>query len=239
MKKKPKIIAPRIANKSGYQVQDVWFHRAKAAGYRARSAFKLLQIHEETNIIRPGTLVLDLGCAPGSWLQVLSKIVGETGHILGVDLQQVDKFAQKNITTFVGDMTSEETYKKIQDYLVAEKQKTVTEDAEETWKKHEVWGLNDRYQRFDLITSDVAPRTTGRNDDDQYHSAMLCLEVLKIAEKCLSHGGCLVMKIFVGRDLALVMAKAKSMFRKVQCIKPDACRDRSFEEYVVCQGFRS
>lgn len=75
MKKKQKIIAPRTSNKSGYQIQDVWFHRAKAAGYRARSAFKLLQIDEETPIIKSGMIVLDLGCAPGSWLQVLSKQV--------------------------------------------------------------------------------------------------------------------------------------------------------------------
>lgn len=75
IKKKPKIIAPRVANKAGYQVKDTWFHKAKAAGYRARSAFKLIQIQEETRIIQPGMTVLDLGCAPGSWLQVLSKII--------------------------------------------------------------------------------------------------------------------------------------------------------------------
>lgn len=73
--KKQKIIAPRTPNKAGYQIQDVWFHRAKSAGYRARSAFKLLQIQEELKVIQLGMTVLDLGCAPGSWLQVLSKCV--------------------------------------------------------------------------------------------------------------------------------------------------------------------
>jgi 23S rRNA (uridine2552-2'-O)-methyltransferase len=68
---------------------------------------------------------------------------------------------------------------------------------------------------------------------------MLCLEVLKIADELLAPGGNLVMKIFVGRDLALVLQKAKTMFKKIQTIKPDACRDRSFEEYVVCQGFKN
>ncbi len=90
-----------MANKGGYQIQDIWFHRAKAAGYRARSAFKLLQIQEKIDIIKPDMIVLDLGCAPGSWLQVLSKLVGENGRILGVDLQVVEKFSQKNITTMV------------------------------------------------------------------------------------------------------------------------------------------
>ena len=117
MKKKSKIIAPRIANKAGYQVQDIWFHKAKAAGYRARSAFKLLQIQEETGLIRAGDIILDLGCAPGSWLQVITKLVGEEGRVLGIDLQQVDKFAQKNITTFVGDMTVNESHEKIKKYL--------------------------------------------------------------------------------------------------------------------------
>lgn len=68
---------------------------------------------------------------------------------------------------------------------------------------------------------------------------MLCLEVLKIAEKFLTPGGSLIMKIFVGRDLGLVLSKAKNMFKKIQTIKPVACRDRSFEEYVVCKGFKS
>ncbi len=141
--------------------------------------------------------------------------MGENGRILGVDLQEVKKFAQKNITTFVGDMTADETHIIMKNYL-------------------REMGLN----TCDLITSDVAPRTTGRNDDDQYHSAMLCLEVLKVAEKFLAPGGNLAMKVFVGRDLARVMEQAKKRFKIVKCIKPDACRDRSFEEYVVCKGFK-
>jgi 23S rRNA (uridine2552-2'-O)-methyltransferase len=75
--KKKKIKAPRIANRGGYQVQDTWFHKAKAAGYRARSAFKLIQLEEDMHIIKPGMAVIDLGCAPGSWLQVLINTVGE------------------------------------------------------------------------------------------------------------------------------------------------------------------
>ncbi|MBP6921371.1 RlmE family RNA methyltransferase [Candidatus Gracilibacteria bacterium] len=239
LKKKKKIVAPRVANKAGYQVQDVWFHRAKAAGYRARSAYKLLQIQEKTSLIRPDTLALDLGCAPGSWLQVLSQIVGENGRILGVDLQEVDKFSQKHITTLVGDMMASETHEKIRDYLSEIQAEKMTND-EGKIADHQVWGINDRDKLgFQLITSDVAPKTTGRTDDDQYHSAMLCLEVLKIAEKFLTPGGSLVMKIFVGRDLGQVLHKAKYMFKKIQTIKPVACRDRSFEEYVVCKGFNS
>ncbi len=182
---------------------------------------------------------LDLGCAPGSWLQILSKTIGETGKILGIDLQEVERFTQKNITTLVGDMTAPATHAKVSEYLqsLVEQKNAAVDKAEEAG----VWGLAEnkkvKKQYFQIITSDVAPKTTGRNDDDQYHSAMLCLEVLKIADKFLAPGGSLVMKIFVGRDLALVMKQSKAMFKKVQCIKPDACRDRSFEEYVVCQGF--
>ena len=114
------------------------------------------------HIIKPGMAVIDLGCAPGSWLQVLTNAVGEGGRVLGIDLQEVKKFAQKNVTTYVGDMTTPETHEVMRQYLKG-------------------MGL----KNCDLITSDVAPRTTGRNDDDQYHSAMLCLEVVKIAEKFL------------------------------------------------------
>lgn len=167
------------------------------------------------HIIKPDMTVIDLGCAPGSWLQVLIKEVGENGRVLGIDLQEVKKFAQKNVTTYVGDMTVPETHAVMRDYLSE-------------------MGL----KNCDVITSDVAPRTTGRNDDDQYHSAMLCLEVVKIAEKFLVPGGNLVMKVFVGRDLAKVMEKTKKIFKVVKCIKPEACRDRSFEEYVVCKGYR-
>lgn len=213
--KKLKIKTPRIANRWGYQVQDTWFLKAKAAGYRARSAFKLIQLEESMHIIQPGMAVIDLGCAPGSWLQVLTNTVGEWGRVLGIDLQEVKKLAQKNITTYVGDMTAPETHAVMRQYL-------------------KEMGL----RNCDLITSDVAPRTTGRNDDDQYHSAMLCLEVVKIAEKFLVPGGNLVMKVFVGRDLAKIMEKTKKIFKVVKCIKPEACRDRSFEEYVVCKWYR-
>jgi 23S rRNA (uridine2552-2'-O)-methyltransferase len=127
----------------------------------------------------------------------------------------VKKFAQKNITTLVGDMTHESTHTAVKKYFSD-------------------MGL----RRCDLITSDVAPNTTGRNDDDQYNSSMLCLEVIKIADKFLAPGGNLVMKIFVGRDLNRVLDQAKNKFKIVKCIKPEACRDRSFEEYVVCKGYR-
>jgi 23S rRNA (uridine2552-2'-O)-methyltransferase len=114
-------------------------------------------------------------------------------------------------------------------------------EIEKTKEEAGIWWVNDnpklRTKYFNLITSDVAPKTTGRNDDDQYHSAMLCLEVLKIAEKLLAPGGNLIMKIFRGRDLGLVLSEAKKKYNKIQCIKPPACRDRSFEEYVVCRGF--
>ncbi len=186
-------------------------------------------------------VVLDLGCAPGSWLQVLSKTVGPEGCVLGIDLQQVDKFAQKNIKTFVGDMTSPTSHQEMRNFLreVQMEGKEIERSKEEVG----IWGINDnpkvRTKYFHLITSDVAPKTTGRNDDDQYNSAMLCLEVLKITEELLAPGGNLVMKIFVGRDLAQVLQKAKTMFTKIQTLKPDACRDRSFEEYVICRGFRN
>jgi 23S rRNA (uridine2552-2'-O)-methyltransferase len=136
MKKKPKIVAPRVANKAGYQVQDNWFHKAKAAGYRARSAFKLIQIQEETGIIRPNMVVLDLGCAPGSWLQVLSKTVGPDGRVFGIDLQPVEKFPQKNIATFVGDMTSPDSYDEMKSFL-----RDVREEGKEIEKTKEEAGI--------------------------------------------------------------------------------------------------
>lgn len=142
--------------KAQYIVRDDYFYEAKRLGYRARSAFKLLEIQEKYNIIKPGMRVLDIASAPGSWLQVLVKMVGPTGVIVGVDIQKIEGFGHQNIHLFQGDVF-------------------VTEPIIEFLKKHDI-------VQTDCITSDIAAHTTGQTGVDQYRSVELNLAILDIAD---------------------------------------------------------
>ena len=151
------VIAPKKkTGKPQYIVRDDYFYEAKRLGYRARSAFKLLDIQEKYNIIKPGMQVLDIASAPGSWLQVLVKMVGPTGVIMGVDIQKIEGFGHQNIHVFQGDVF-------------------VTEPIIEFLKKYDI-------EQVDCITSDIATHTTGQTGVDQYRSVELNLAILDIAD---------------------------------------------------------
>ncbi len=150
IKKKKKTGKPQ------YIVRDEYFYEAKKLGYRARSAFKLLEIQEKYNIIRTGMKVLDIASAPGSWLQVLVKMVGPTGVIAGVDIQKIAGFGHQNIHVFQGDVF-------------------VTEPIIKFLKGHDI-------VQVDCITSDIASHTTGQTGVDQYRSVELNLAILDIAD---------------------------------------------------------
>lgn len=191
-----------------YQVQDRWFREAKRLGYRARSAFKLLEIQEKFKILKSGISVLDLGAAPGSWLQIEEEIVGPKGAIIGVDLQKIEplRFAK---TAVLNAFSSE-----LDEYL----------DSVHP-------------QPFSVILSDMAPATTGTFSVDQYRSVELCLRVLEVAKKRLKPGGAMVAKIFLGEDFNDFWGEVKPLFQSSACFKPKSCRDRSFEQFAVLRGF--
>jgi 23S rRNA (uridine2552-2'-O)-methyltransferase len=195
-----------------YQVQDKYFLKAKQEGYRARSAFKLLDIDQKFRIIHPGQKVLDLGSAPGSFLQVLAKGVGPKGFVYGLDLQKIAPFSQPNIKTAVCDILDEEAVATL-----------FTE-----------WNLG----ALDLITSDLAPNTSGIRDVDQARSAELVEMAWKFSEKHLRKGGDFIAKVFQGEDLNQLLPMFKSNFRKVSFMKPPSCRDRSFETFIICLGYK-
>lgn len=139
-----------------YIIKDEFFFEAKRLGYRARSAFKLLELQERYNIIRPGMQVLDLASAPGSWLQVLAKHVGPTGLVAGVDIQRVEPLGYPNVHLFQGDVF-------------------VPAPIVEFLKGRGVTTL-------DCLTSDIAPSTTGQTGVDQYRSVELNLAIMDIAD---------------------------------------------------------
>ena len=185
-----------------YIVQDSLFKKAKKDGYRARSAYKLLEIDNKFKIFKYGQNVLDLGAAPGSWLQVAAEKTN--GRVIGVDLKEMEPL--KDTITLACDVFSEE-------FNIHMKNCNVTE--------------------FDVILSDMAPKTTGISDVDQYASVELNLEALSIMDKYLKTGGWGVFKIFRGEDFNDFWFEAKKAFPKMKTFKPKACRDRSFELYCV------
>lgn len=200
-----------------YSPQDHYFHLAKKRGFRARSAFKLEEILTKfPNLFPQNATVLDLGAAPGSFLQVLEQLLQKQGNLMGVDLQKIDPLAPK--TQLVqGDVFGEEVEDLIQQWLHSE----------------------DGKSQIDLITADLAPKTSGMRDVDQWKSVELNQQVLALAARFLRSGGNLITKIFVGEDFQeFWMEEFKPLFQKSRTYKPKACRDRSFETYLIGQGFK-
>lgn len=188
-----------------FQPKDKYFYRAKDKGYRARSAFKLLEIQDKFKILSKGMKVLDLGAAPGSWLQVTSEIVGERGKVIGIDLEVIEAVGG-NTDTIKVDL--------------------YTEDAERIIRQADGNG-------FDAVLSDLAPKTTGVREVDQARSMELNLRVIELAEQFLKRKGDLIIKIFQSGDLKMIVEKLKTIFEEVNVFKPKASRERSFEVYVI------
>ena len=190
-------------------LHDEYFKKAKADGYAARSAYKLLEIQRRHKLLRAGDRVLDLGCAPGSWMQVTSEIIGDEGRLVGIDLKAVRLALPANVTTVVGDI-----------------EKTNPDEL------FELAG-----DEFDVVLSDMAPNTSGHGDD--LVSARSCREVLAVAMRTLREGGKLAMKILEGSEYPAVLQETKQIFRASKGLKPKATRDASREMFIIGEGFRA
>ena len=200
------------------KLQDAYFRQAKAEGYLARSAYKLKEIDERHRLFRKGDRVLDLGCAPGSWLQTASEAVGKTGVVVGIDLLDTNPVA-----TSWGEAT-----------VIAEIGDAFAASADHLLP-HIRNDLNPG-RFFDVVISDMAPNTSGHGDD--FASARLCRRVLELLPDVLRPGGNLTMKIFEGADYMNVVRETQAIFTKAQGFKPRACREVSKETYIVARGFR-
>ncbi|MFB6142303.1 MAG: 23S rRNA (uridine(2552)-2'-O)-methyltransferase [Halorientalis sp.] len=186
--------------------RDKYYNRAKQEGYRSRSAYKLIQLDEAADLISAGDTVVDLGAAPGGWLQVASERVGEGGAVVGVDRQRIDPI--EGVETVRGDMTDEETRAEVRE-VVGE---------------------------ADLVVSDMAPNMTGEYDLDHARSVHLARQALAVAGDVLGPGGDFVAKVFDGRDLAALEADVEGEFEYVRQVRPEASRDASSELYLVGKG---
>ncbi|WP_066411336.1 23S rRNA (uridine(2552)-2'-O)-methyltransferase [Halorubrum aethiopicum] len=190
--------------------RDMYYNRSKQQGYRSRASYKLKQLDEEADLLSPGDTVVDLGAAPGGWLQVAAEAVGEAGTVVGVDLQRIDDLEEHDVETIRGDMTEERT----RHYL----REAVGEGG------------------ADVVVSDMAPNMTGEYSLDHARSVHLARQAFDVAEELLAPGGDFVVKVFQGEDLDAFRDEVAGEFQYVRTVSPPASRDSSSEVYLVAKG---
>ena len=193
-----------------YKPHDSYYQRAKQEGYRSRAAYKLLELQQRYRLLRPGDAVVDLGAAPGGWLQVAANIVGQKGRVIGVDLQNIQPFQQRHVTVIRGDVTTDEIQARIREFLG---------------------------RPADCVISDMAPKLTGIRDADMARCLALNQIALKVAVQFLRPGGSLLIKSFISNELHQFTAEIRQHFSAVQRTKPDATRQSSSEFYFFAKGF--
>ena len=193
--------------------RDEYYNRAKQEGYRARSAYKLIQIDEDAGLIGPDDAVLDLGAAPGGWLQVARERTD--GPVIGVDRQRIDPI--EGVETIRGDLTEAETKTAIRERVTGEE--SDDEDSDD--------------RPIDVVLSDMAPNMTGEYSVDHARSVHLARQALEVALSLLASGGDLAVKVFDGPDLDDLRAEMEAEFEYVRTMRPDASRDSSSELYLV------
>ena len=189
------------------QWEDHLTRRAKSENYPARSVYKLQEMQEKFKIIRKNDKVLDLGCAPGSWMLYAAGEVKESGRVLGIDLKKVDIDLPCNVSA-------------VQDDILNLNNPSFLEEI----------------NKFSVILSDMAPATTGRKDVDALRSFELCRMALKVAEDFLMPDGRFVCKIFQGNDFNSFQKNVKSKFKSCRIFKPESCRKQSREIYIIAKG---
>lgn len=191
----------------GNQWADHLTRRAKAENYPARSVYKLEDIQKKFTVLKKSDKVLDLGCAPGSWLLYAAKIVGDQGRVFGVDLKIVDILLPDNVEA-------------IQDNILNPEKEL----------------LLNKNGKFNAVLSDMAPATTGRKDVDAFKSFELCRMALTVADDFLAPNGHFVCKIFQGNDFNIFQKSVKSKFKDCKIFKPESCRKQSREIYIIAKG---
>ncbi|TNE62065.1 MAG: RlmE family RNA methyltransferase [Alphaproteobacteria bacterium] len=191
------------------QLNDPYVAEAQRLGYRSRAAFKLAEIDDRYQILKGATRVVDLGCAPGGWTQVLTQRLPETTQIIGIDLQEVEPIAGAKM--WVLDFLSEGA----EEELMAE--------------------LNGP---ADIVLSDMANSATGHRKTDQMRTMALCEAALDFAIKVLAEGGTFVAKVLQGGADNDLMRRLQTHFSSVKHLKPPSSRADSKEWFVVAQGFR-
>jgi 23S rRNA (uridine2552-2'-O)-methyltransferase len=189
---------------------DPYVKMAQQQGLRSRSAFKLVELQEKYELIRPGMTVVDLGSAPGGWCQVAKPLVGESGRVVGLDILGMEPV--HGVDFILGDFTEEEPLRELEAVLGD--------------------------QKVDLVLSDMAPNMSGMAAIDQAKAMYLAELALEFVKEHLKQGGDYVVKLFQGTDFDGYVKEVRSLFEKVQVRKPKASRPRSREVYLLARGLR-
>tara|TARA_B100000902_G_scaffold119951_1_gene120331 strand:- start:2300 stop:2911 length:612 start_codon:yes stop_codon:yes gene_type:complete len=190
------------------QRRDTFVRQSKVDGYRARSAYKLIEINEKFKIFKGGMCVIDIGAAPGSWSQYTSKVV-RNGKIISIDLKEMEHI--KNTIQIKGDFTQEEIKNQIKNYLI---------------------------DGSDVVMSDMAVNTTGIKNIDSIQTGELCKEAMIFSKEILSKKGFFISKIFMGGTFNEIVALGKKIFKEVKVFKPKSSRKDSKESFIICKTLR-
>src|SRR5215469_383552 len=193
-----------------YQPHDRYYRKARAQGLVSRAAFKIEEIITRSKLVRRDARILDLGCAPGGWLVILTRAVGPAGRVVGVDLTRCASPPPPAVT-IVGDITDEKTLERA------------------------LGALGDS---ADLVTSDLAPKLSGITARDQAQSERLLAAARNFARRALKPGGAMVAKVFMGADFKQMVEDFEREFERVEVTRPAATRPGSSELYVIARGFR-
>ncbi|MDA9150377.1 RlmE family RNA methyltransferase [Candidatus Pelagibacter sp.] len=190
------------------QRRDAYVRQSKVDGYRARSAYKLIEIDEKFKIFKGGLTVIDIGAAPGSWSQYASKVV-RNGKIISIDLKEMEPI--DNTFQIKGDFTEDETQQKIKEFLTG---------------------------KSDVVMSDMAVNTTGIKNIDSIQTGELCKEAMVFSKDIISSSGFFVSKIFMGGSFNEIVQLGKKIFKEVKVFKPKSSRKDSKESFIICKNLR-
>jgi 23S rRNA (uridine2552-2'-O)-methyltransferase len=195
-----------------YRPKDHYFQRAKQRGFRARSAFKLEELVRRFGLIRPGARVLDLGAAPGGFLQIAARVVGPSGLAVGVDLVPLQPFREAWVKTAVVDVLADDARAQLAALASGP---------------------------FDAVLSDMAPKTTGVRATDEARSVRLADRALELARELGRPGSSFVTKLFMGGEFESYRSRLREAYREVKVVRPEATRSASVEVYLVGLGLEA
>lgn len=189
---------------------DEYVQRARREGYRSRAVYKLLEIQEKYQILKPGSTVVDLGAAPGGWMQVAAKSVGQKGFVVGLDLLEIEPLA--DCTFIQGDFTEDSVLEQLMNTLDG--------------------------RSVDLVISDMAPNLSGMKDIDQPRATYLVELAIHFAAEVLRPGGVFLAKCFEGEGIDDLRSEIRNNFKQLNNVKPKASRGKSREIYLLGRGFK-
>ena len=190
------------------QRRDIDVRQSKVDGYRARSAYKLIELDEKFKIFKGGINVIDIGAAPGSWSQYASKVI-KNGKLISIDLKPMDKI--EHTIQIKGDFTELSTQNQIKEILT---------------------------KKIDVIMSDMAVNTTGIKNIDAIQTGELCIEAMLFSKDIISEKGFFISKIFMGSSFNEIVALGKKIYKEVKVFKPKSSRKDSKESFIICKNLR-